>query len=131
MPNMSGVELYPRRSRPDSYLASSCLTAIDEPRTAIECLSSGGTTTSSSRWTWNELELRLQAGLASAAAGDGPAASWKQWTAREVAVRTRDLEERTSVARTSRSTALRGGDWPGASDAIEKLAKELGTSPTT
>src|SRR5204863_3874169 len=54
----------------------------------------------------------------------------EQWLAREVAVRTRDLEERTTVVEDVALAALAAaGDWPGASDAVEKLAKELGTSP--
>src|SRR5689334_4081064 len=38
MPNMSGVELVPKALAVDSDLAIIMLTAIDEPRTAIECL---------------------------------------------------------------------------------------------
>src|SRR5207248_11253640 len=38
MPNMSGVELVPKALAADSDLAIIMLTAIDEPRTAIECL---------------------------------------------------------------------------------------------
>ena len=54
----------------------------------------------------------------------------EQWLAREVAVRTRDLEERTTVVEDIALAALAAaGDWPGASDAVEKLAKEFGTSP--
>src|SRR5439155_548728 len=53
----------------------------------------------------------------------------EQWLAREVAVRTRDLEERTTVVEDIALTALAAaGDWPGAGEAVEKLAKELGTS---
>src|SRR5438477_8245838 len=53
----------------------------------------------------------------------------EQWLAREVAVRTRDLEERTTVAEEIALSALAAArDWAGADDAIEKLAKELGTS---
>jgi predicted transcriptional regulator len=45
-------------------------------------------------------------------------------------VRTRDLEERTTVVEDIALAALAAAeDWPGASDAVEKLAKELGTSP--
>src|SRR2546429_9303900 len=54
----------------------------------------------------------------------------EQWLAREVAVRTRDLEERTTVVEDIALAALAAAEnWPGASDAVEKLAKELGTSP--
>src|SRR6185503_2788647 len=41
MPNMSGVELVPKALAADSDLAIIMLTAIDEPRTAIECLKLG------------------------------------------------------------------------------------------
>src|SRR5438874_2433235 len=54
----------------------------------------------------------------------------EQWLAREVAVRTRDLEERTTVVEDIALTALAAaGDWAGVGDAVQKLAKELGTSP--
>jgi hypothetical protein len=53
----------------------------------------------------------------------------EQWLAREVAVRTRDLEERRTVVEDIALAALAAaGDWPGAPDAVAKLAKELGTS---
>ena len=39
------------------------------------------------------------------------------------------LEERTTVVEDIALTALAAaGDWPGAGEAVEKLAKELGTS---
>src|SRR2546426_6298209 len=41
MPNMSGVELVPKALAHDADLAVIMLTAIDEPRTAIECLKLG------------------------------------------------------------------------------------------
>src|SRR5216117_4032459 len=41
MPNMTGVELVPKALAQDSDLAVIMLTAIDEPRTAIECLKLG------------------------------------------------------------------------------------------
>ena len=54
----------------------------------------------------------------------------EQWLAREVAVRTRDLEERTTVVEDIALAALAAaGDWAGVGDAVQKLAKELGTSP--
>jgi hypothetical protein len=54
----------------------------------------------------------------------------EQWLAREVAVRTRDLEERTTVVEDIALDALAAArDWPGAEVATTKLAKELGTSP--
>src|SRR3989442_13104865 len=41
MPNMSGVELVPKALAADPDLAISMPTAIDEPRTAIECVKPG------------------------------------------------------------------------------------------
>src|ERR1043166_145781 len=41
MPNMTGVELVPKALALDSDLAIIMLTAIDEPRTATECLKVG------------------------------------------------------------------------------------------
>src|SRR5439155_120429 len=41
MPNMTGVELVPKALAQDSDLAVIMLTAIDEPRTAIECMKLG------------------------------------------------------------------------------------------
>src|SRR6266704_2788244 len=109
MPNMTGVELVPKALAADSDLAIIMLTAIDEPRTAIECLKLGAYDYLIKPVDLDELE---------------------QWLAREVAVRTRDLEERTTVVEDVALMALAAaGDWPGANDAIEKLAKELGTSP--
>jgi len=53
----------------------------------------------------------------------------EQWLAREVAVRTRDLEERTTAIEVIALDALAAAkDWPGAADAIQRLAKELGES---
>jgi len=45
-------------------------------------------------------------------------------------VRTRDLEERTTIVEEIALSALAAAKgWAGASDAIQKLAKEFGTSP--
>ena len=41
MPNMTGLELVPKALTVDSDLAIIMLTAIDEPRTAIECMKLG------------------------------------------------------------------------------------------
>ena len=90
---------------------------------------------------WTDLEratgcsvvLGPDGGMRAACAVRGRATGTReleQWLAREVAVRTRDLEERTTVVEDIALAALAAaGDWPGASDAVEKLAKELGTSP--
>src|SRR5437870_4914772 len=129
MPNMSGVELVPKALAADSDLAIIMLTAIDEPRTAIECLKLGAYDYLIKPVDLDELEMSLQSGLRQRQL-EIDRRELEQWLAREVAVRTRDLEERTTVVEDVALTALAAaGDWPGANDAIEKLAKELGTSP--
>ena len=122
MPNMTGVELVPKALAQDSDLAVIMLTAIDEPRTAIECMKLGAYDYLIKPVDLDELEMSLQGALR--------LRQLEQWLAREVAVRTRDLEERTTVAEEIALSALAAArGWAGADDAIEKLAKELGTSP--
>src|SRR5258707_14019052 len=129
MPETSGVELLPKVLAQDPDLAVIMLTAIDEPRTAIECLKLGAYDYLIKPVDLDELEMSLQSGLRQRQL-EIDRRELEQWLAREVAVRTRDLEERTTVVEDGALTALAAaGGWPGASDAIEKLAKELGTSP--
>src|SRR5438067_2756736 len=129
MPNMSGVELVPKALAADSDLAIIMLTAIDEPRTAIECLKLGAYDYLIKPVDLDELELSLQGALRQRQL-EVDRRELEQWLAREVAVRTRDLEERTTVVEDIALAALAAaGDWPGVSAAVEKLAKELGTSP--
>src|ERR1051325_3929699 len=63
MPNMSGVELVPKALAADSDLAIIMLTAIDEPRTAIECLKLGAYDYLIKPVDLDELELSLQGAL--------------------------------------------------------------------
>jgi DNA-binding NtrC family response regulator len=129
MPNMSGVELVPKALAVDSDLAIIMLTAIDEPRTAIECLKLGAYDYLIKPVDLDELEMSLQSGLRQRQL-EIDRRELEQWLAREVAVRTRDLEERTTVVEDIALAALAAaGDWPGVNDAVEKLAKEFGTSP--
>lgn len=129
MPNMSGVELVPKALALDSDLAIIMLTAIDEPRTAIECLKLGAYDYLIKPVDLDELEMSLQGALRQRQL-EIERRELEQWLAREVAVRTRDLEERTTVVEEVALSALAAaGDWPGASEAIRQLAKELGTSP--
>ena len=128
MPNMSGVELVPKALAQDSDLAVITLTAIDEPRTAIECMKLGAYDYLIKPVDLDELEMSLQGALRLRQL-EVDRRQLEQWLAREVAVRTRDLEERTTVAEEIALSALAAArDWEGADDAIEKLAKELGTS---
>src|SRR5213595_4028762 len=129
MPETSGVELLPKVLAQDPDLAVLMLTAIDEPRTAIECLKLGAYDYLIKPVDLEELEMSLQSGLRQRQL-EIDRRELEQWLAREVAVRTRDLEERTTVVEDVALTALAAaGDWPGVSAAVEKLAKELGTSP--
>src|SRR3989454_6720478 len=129
MPNMSGVELVPKALAHDSDLAIIMLTAIDEPRTAIECLKLGAYDYLIKPVDLDELELSLQGALRQRQL-EVERRELEQWLAREVGSRTRDLEERTTVVEEIALSALAAAQgWAGASDAIQKLAKEVGTSP--
>ena len=129
MPNMSGVELVPKALAADSDLAIVMLTAIDEPRTAIECLKLGAYDYLIKPVDLDELEMSLQGALRQRQL-EIDRRELEQWLAREVAVRTRDLEERTTAVEDVALNALaHAGEWPGAKEAIQTLAKELGTSP--
>ena len=129
MPNMTGVELVPKALALDSDLAIIMLTAIDEPRTAIECMKLGAYDYLIKPVDLDELEMSLQGALRLRQL-EIDRRELEQWLAREVAVRTRDLEERTTVAEEVALSALAAAQgWAGASDAIQKLAQELGTSP--
>ncbi len=70
MPETSGVELLPKVLALDPDLAVLMLTAIDEPRTAIECLKLGAYDYLIKPVDLEELELSLQHALALAAARD-------------------------------------------------------------
>src|SRR5438445_4358274 len=129
MPETSGVELLPKVLAQDPDLAVLMLTAIDEPRTAIECLKLGAYDYLIKPVDLEELELSLQHALRQRQL-EVDRRELEQWLAREVAVRTRDLEERSTVVEDIALAALAAaGDWAGVGDAVQKLAKELGTSP--
>src|SRR6266581_1542628 len=128
MPNMSGVELVPKALAQDADLAVVMLTANDEPRTAIECLKLGAYDYLIKPVDLDELELSLQGALRQRQL-EVDRRELEQWLAREVAVRTRGLGERTTVVEDIALAALAAaGDWAGVGDAVQKLAKELGTS---
>src|SRR3989454_221980 len=129
MPNMTGVELVPKALAQDSDLAVIMLTAIDEPRTAIECLKLGAYDYLIKPVDLDELEMSLQGALRQRQL-EIDRRELEHWLAREVAVRTRDLEERTEVIVDVALDALAAaGEWQGSDAAIKKLAKEVGTSP--
>src|SRR5438067_2021366 len=113
MPNMTGVELVPKALAQDSDLAVIMLTAIDEPRTAIECMKLGAYDYLIKPVDLDELEMSLQGALRLRQL-EVDRRQLEQWLAREVAVRTRDLEERTTVAEEIALSALAAAvGWPG------------------
>jgi putative two-component system response regulator len=130
MPETSGVQLLPKVLAQDSDLAVIMLTAIDEPRTAIECLKLGAYDYLIKPVDLEELEVSLQHGLRQRQL-EMDRRGLEQWLAREVAVRTRELEERTTAIEEVALDALAAAPgWAGSEAAIAKLAAELGTSPT-
>src|SRR5216683_4419823 len=129
MPETSGVELLPKVLAQDPDLAVLMLTAIDEPRTAIECLKLGAYDYLIKPVDLEELELSLQHALRQRQL-EMDRRGLEQWLAREVAVRTRELEERTAaIAAVALDAIAAARDWSGAAGAIERLAVELGMTP--
>ncbi|HYX81630.1 MAG TPA: response regulator [Gemmatimonadales bacterium] len=126
MPETSGVELLPKVLAEDADLAVVMLTAIDEPRTAIECLKLGAYDYLIKPVDLEELELSLQHALRQRQL-EVDRRELEQWLAREVAVRTRDLEERTVAIENVALDALAAAKgWSGTDAALSKLAQELG-----
>ena len=127
MPNMTGVELVPKALAHDSDLAIIMLTAIDEPRTAIECLKLGAYDYLIKPVDLDELELSLQGALRQRQL-EVERRELEQWLAREVAVRTRDLEEHTTaIGQVALDALAATKSWPGEQQAVEKLAEALGS----
>lgn len=128
MPNMTGVELVPKALAADSDLGIIMLTAIDEPRTAIECMKLGAYDYLIKPVDLDELELSLQGALRQRQL-EIDRRGLEQWLAREVALRTRDLEERTDAIQQIALDALAAaGNWSGLRAAVEKLAGEIGVA---
>jgi len=126
MPEASGVELLPKVLAQDPDLAVIMLTAIDEPRTAIECLKLGAYDYLIKPVDLDELEVSLLHALRQRQL-EVDRRELEQWLAREVAVRTRDLEERTTAIEEIALDALAAArDWSGTEAALSKLAEELG-----
>src|SRR5881397_3964397 len=127
MPETSGVELLPKVLAQDSDLAVIMLTAIDEPRTAIECLKLGAYDYLIKPVDLEELELSLQHALRQRQL-EVERRELEQWLAREVAVRTRDLEEHTAaIGQVALDALAATNSWPGERQAVEKLAEALGS----
>jgi DNA-binding NtrC family response regulator len=129
MPHTTGVELLPKVLAVDADLAVIMLTAIDEPRTAIECLKLGAYDYLIKPVDLDELQLSLQHALRQREL-EVDRRQLEQWLAREVAVRTRELEERTAAIEEIVLDALAAAKgWAGADAAITKLAEELAAKP--
>src|SRR5436309_14542917 len=127
MPETSGVDLLPKVLAQDPDLAVLMLTAIDEPRTAIECLKLGAYDYLIKPVDLEELELSLQHALRQRQL-EVDRRELEQWLAREVAVRTRDLEERSAAIEEVALDALAAArDWAGTDGAAGRLAEELGS----
>src|SRR5437016_685490 len=120
MPETSGVELLPKVLAQDPDLAVIMLTAIDEPRTAIECLKLGAYDYLIKPVDLDELEVSLLHALRQRQL-EVDRRELEQWLAREVAVRTRDLEERTTAIEEIALDALAAArDWSGTDAALSR-----------
>jgi len=122
MPQTSGVELLPKVLAQDPDLAVIMLTAIDEPRTAIECLKLGAYDYLIKPVDLEELELSLQHSLRQRQL-ELDRRQLEQWLARELEERTASIEE---IALDALAAAK---DWAGADEAVKRLAAELEASP--
>ena len=123
MPNVSGVELVPKALAVDPDVAIIMLTAIDEPRTAIECLKLGAYDYLIKPVDLDELELSLQGALR-ARQLEIERRELEQWLAKEVAVRTAELEEKTNAIEEIALTAL--ASVSDSEELVRRLAVEIG-----
>lgn len=128
MPHMTGIELVPKALAVDPDVAIIMLTAIDEPRTAIDCLKLGAFDYLIKPVDLEELELALQAALRSRQL-EIDRRNLEQWLAREVALRTHEIEQRTELIESVALDAIAAAQgWAGAGAAMQRLAAELGVS---
>src|SRR2546422_1015106 len=126
MPEASGVELLPKVLAQDPDLAVIMLTAIDEPRTAIECLKLGAYDYLIKPVDLDELEVSLLHALRQRQL-EVDRRELEQWLAREVAVRTPGLEERTTAIEGNALDALPAArDRGGTEAALNKPAEGVG-----
>ena len=126
MPDVTGVELVPRALAQDPDVCIVMLTAVDEPRTAIECLRLGAYDYLLKPVDLDELELSLRSGLRQREL-EIERRHLEQWLAREVASRTQESDERVRVLHEVALDALvavRG--WAGEAEAVRRLAAALG-----
>lgn len=129
MPQMNGVELVPKALATQPDLAIIMLTAIDQPKTAIECLRLGAYDYLIKPLDLEELEVSLQGALRKRQL-EIERQQLEGWLAREVAERTQTLEERThAIAEIALDALAAARAWPGAIEATQRLARELGAPP--
>jgi len=127
MPGMTGVELVPKALATAPDMAIIMLTAISEPKTAIECLRLGAYDYLIKPLDLEELEVSLQGALRRRQL-EIDRRELEGWLAREVAERTQTLEERTNaIAEIALDALAAAPGWSGAADATARLAQELGT----
>jgi len=128
MPNVTGVELVPKALALDSDLAIVMLTAIDEPRTAVECLKLGARDYLIKPVDLDELKLSIQGALRQREL-EIERRELEQWLAREIATRTKDMEEHSAaIAKVALDALAATNNWPGEKEAVAKLAADLGSS---
>src|SRR5256714_4356880 len=126
MPETSGVELLPKVLAQDPDLAIIMLTAIDEPRTAIECLKLGAYDYLIKPVDLDELELSLQHALRERQL-EMDRRQLEQWLAREVAGRSRALVDRSASIEDTSLEALAAARVSGRTGAaITQLAEGFG-----
>ena len=127
MPGMTGVELVPKALATAPDMAIIMLTAINEPKTAIECLRLGAYDYLIKPLDLDELEVSLQGALRRRQL-EIDRRELEGWLAREVAERTQTLEERTNaIAEIALEALAAAPGWSGAAEATARLAQELGT----
>lgn len=126
MPHLSGVELVPKVLERDPDIAILMLTAVDEPRTAVECLKLGAYDYLIKPIDLDHLEMALRAALRRRQL-EMDRRELERWLASEVTLRTRELEEKTAALEDVAFSALAAAKkWPGADEAVRILARELG-----
>ncbi len=94
MPRMTGTELLPKALAADPDLAIIMLTGVGEPTAAISCLKMGAADYLIKPVDLDELEHALRRALRRREL-EIERRGMEQWLAREVAARTRELEEQT------------------------------------
>jgi len=128
MPEVTGVELVPRALAHDPDVAIIMLTAVDRPRTAVECLRLGARDYLIKPVDLDELRIALEAALRLRQL-EIERRDLERWLAAEVASRTHDLEERLTAVEGVALDLLAAS--PGsrlAETAVERLAQALGTT---